>query len=321
MKQLVCSFALVALASLALASEDVGVKSKPAVPQSPGQAVPLDEQTRIILDVTRVNLLFTVTDRKGRFITDLTAEDFEVYEGKRKQNVLEFVAESDLPLRLGVLIDTSNSIRDRFRFQQEAALTFIRSVIRPGIDKALVIGFDTSPELVADLTDDIQELETAVRNLRPGGGTSLYDAIFFACRDKLAQDQPRHKYRRALIVLSDGEDNQSRYTRDQALEMAHKADVVIYAISTNITRMPSTGDKVLKYYAEETGGVTFFPFKVEDLEQSFENIANEMRHQYSILYRPEPLHTDGQYHSVTVKVPKHKNVVVRARKGYYAPRL
>jgi VWFA-related protein len=294
----------------------------PVKPQEPGQPeAQLDEATRIRLDVTRVNVLFTVTDKRGRFVTDLDETGFEVIEGKKNQKILEFVRESDLPLRLGILIDTSNSIRDRFRFQQEAAVEFIRSAMRPKTDKAVVVSFDTSAELVADLTDDIGKLENSVRDLRPGGGTALYDAIFFACRDKLGLDQPRHKFRRALIILSDGDDTQSRYTRDQALEAAHKADVVIYSISTNITRVQSDGDKVLKYFANETGGLTFFPFKVEDLAQSFENIANEMRHQYSILYRPEPLRTDGQYHEVDIRVKNRKDFVVRSRKGYYAPKM
>jgi VWFA-related protein len=291
------------------------------VAQKPERVEPASEQTRIILDVTRVNMLFTVTDKKGRFVTDLGKDDFEVIEKGRRQTIQEFAAESDLPLRLGILIDTSNSIRDRFRFEQEAAITFINSVIRPRQDKAMLVSFDTSHELVADLTDDPEVLARAVRSLRPGGGTAFYDAIFYACRDKLQQDQPRHKFRRALIVLTDGEDNQSRYSRDQALEMAQKADVVIYAISTNITRTQTDGDKVLKYFTSETGGQAFFPFKVEDLEQSFENIANELRHQYNLFYRPEPLKTDGQFHEVELKVKGRGNLVVRARKGYYAPKL
>ena len=250
------------------------------------------------MDVTRVNLLFTVTDRKGRFVTDLAKEDFDIIEGKKPQVIQEFTAESDLPLRLGILIDTSNSIRDRFKFEQEAAISFINNVIRTNQDKGLVVSFDTSAELVADLQTDTEKLVTAVRNLRPGGGTALYDAIFFACRDKLSQDQPRHKFRRAIVIVSDGDDNQSNYTRDQALEMAQKADVVLYAISTNRSGMEQEGDKVLKYYASETGGRAFFPFQVEDMEQSFENIANELRHQYNISYRPEPLKTDGLFHLV-----------------------
>ena len=280
-----------------------------------------DERTRILVDVTRVNMLFTVTDKKGRFITDLTKDDFEVIENKKQQVIQEFTSESDLPLRLAILIDTSNSIRERFKFEQEAAVNFINSVVRPRQDRAMVVSFDTSAELRADLIDDTQKLDKAVRDLRPGGGTALYDAIFYASRDKLQQDQPRHKFRRAIILMSDGEDNQSRVTRDQALEMAQKADAVIYCISTNISRITTDGDKVLKYFALETGGQAFFPFKAEDLEQSFENIANELRHQYNIFYRPEPLKTDGLYHPVALRVKARKDVVVRARKGYYAPKF
>src|SRR5205807_2451871 len=173
---------------------------------------------RIVLDVSRVNLLFTVADKKGRFITDLGKDDFEILESKKPQQILEFTAETDLPLRLAVLIDSSNSIRDRFRFQQEAAVEFINSVMRPQ-DKAAVVSFDTGPELVADLTNNTGTLAKAVRDLRAGGGTALYDAVFYACKEKLMQDQPLHKFRRALILLSDGDDTQSRYSRDQALEM------------------------------------------------------------------------------------------------------
>ena len=280
-----------------------------------------DPATRIILDVTRVNMLFTVTDKKGRFVTDLVKDDFQVFENKTPQNIAEFTAETDLPLRLGILIDTSNSIRERFKFEQEAAISFIQSVVHQGHDKAMVVSFDTSAELVADLIDDTEKLQTAIRGLRPGGGTALFDAVYFACRDKLSKDQPRHKFRRAIVIVSDGDDNQSQVTRDQALEMAQKADVVIYAISTNVVRGETDGDKILKYLTAETGGQAFFPFKVEDLEQSFENIANELRHQYNVFYRPEPLKTDGMYHTVDLKVKGRKDLVVRCRKGYYAPKL
>ena len=289
--------------------------------QKPAPAPPPDDTSRIVLEVNRVNLLFTVTDKKGRFITDLTKGDFEVFENKKQQNIMQFTAESDLPLRLAILIDTSNSIRDRFRFQQEAASEFIRVALRPELDKAMIVSFDSSTELVADLTSNVQQLEKAIQDLRPGGGTALYDAVFFACRDKLMQDQPMHKFRRAMVILSDGDDNQSRYTRDQALEMAQKGDVVIYTISTNISHVPTDGDKIMKYYAAETGGVAFFPFKAEDLAQSFINVANELRHQYNVYYRPEPLVADGRYHPVSVRVHGRKDLVVHARKGYYAPSL
>jgi VWFA-related protein len=295
----------------ALASAQQPVAEKPAPIDAP--------DTRIKVDVTRVNVLFTVTDKKGRFITDLGKDDFSVTENKKAQVIQEFTAETDLPLRIAILIDTSNSIRDRFKFEQEAAIEFINSVLRPREDKAMVVSFDTAAELVADLMDDPEKLAKSIRNLRPGGGTALYDAIYFACRDRLQQDQPRHKFRRAVIIVSDGDDNQSRVTRDQALEMAQKADVVIYSISTNISKIEGDGDKVLRYLSLETGGQAFFPFKVQDLAQSFENIANELRRQYNIFYRPEPLKADGLYHSISVKVNGRKDLVVRARKGYYAP--
>jgi Ca-activated chloride channel homolog len=283
----------------------------------PAPTAELGDQT-FRLDVTRVPVLFTVADKKGHFVTDLTKDEFEVIENKKQQTILDFNGESDLPLRLAVLIDTSNSIRERFKFQQEAATNFVETVVRPVLDRAMVVSFDTSAELVADMTDDIGKLNASIGALRPGGGTALYDAIFFACKEKL-QDQPPEKFRRAMVILSDGDDNQSRYTRDQALEMAQKADVVIYTISTNITGQELDGDKILRYFAQETGGQVFFPFKASDLNQSFENIANELRHQYIVVYRPEPLKADGLYHTLDIRVKGRKDLVVRARHGYYAP--
>jgi len=285
------------------------------------QQPPSDTDPVITLDVTRVNLLFTVSDRRGRFVNNLTMDDFEVVEHKRQQKILEFAAESDLPLRIGLLVDTSNSIRDRFKFELEAASHFLETVIRKGRDRALIYSFDSQAELVQDLTDDVNLLGKKLRSLRPGGGTALYEAIYLASRDRLMQDQPRHKFRRALIVIGDGDDNASRYSRDQALEMAHRADAVVYGISTNLTKQQTMGDKTLKYFAEETGGQAFFPFKAEDLSQDFENIANELRSQYSILYRPEPLITDGQYHPILVRVRNQRALVVRSRKGYIAPKF
>jgi len=314
-------YLLVTVCGLSFLASGQSKQQAKKAPTAAGTAAPSSADARITVDVSRVNMLYTVSDKKGRFITDLDKDDFEVFENKKPQTIVEFAAESDLPLRLAILIDTSNSIRDRFHFQQEAATAFIDGTIRPEHDKAMLVSFDTSAELVSDLTGDVGELERGIENLRPGGGTSLYDAIFFACRDKLMEDQPLYKFRRAMVILSDGEDNQSRYTRDQALEMALKADVTVYTISTNITRIETDGDKVLRYFAEETGGQAFFPFKVSDLDQSFENIANELRHQYNIFYRPDPLKADGLYHSVSIRVKGHKDMIVRCRRGYYAPKF
>ena len=170
-----------------------------------------DDPTRIILDVTRVNILFTVTDKKGRFVTDLTKADFDVVENKKPQTIQQFTAESDLPLRLAVLVDTSNSIREQFRFEQQAAIRFIQSVLRPREDRIMLVSFDSAAELVSDLTDDMKKLEEGVKSMRPGGGTAFYDAIYFAAKEKLMMDQPRDKFRRAMIVISDGQDTESRH--------------------------------------------------------------------------------------------------------------
>ncbi len=307
MKLLPAAFALAGALGMVLPAQQLAPKSTTS-----------DQDTPLSVEVNRVNVLFTVTDKKGRFVTNLDRSSFEVLENKRPQRIMEFAAESDLPLRLAILVDTSNSIRDRFRFIQEAAIDFVKSVIRPQ-DKALVISFDSSAQLVSDLSNDPEKLSNLILDLRPGGATALYDAIAEACRDKLGAEQPRHKFRRAMILLSDGDDTSSNYTRDQALETAQKADVIIYTISTNITRIETDGDKVLRYLASETGGVAFFPFKVEDLSQSFENIANELRNQYALLYRPEPMKTDGTYQAINVRVKGRRDLVVHARKGYYAP--
>lgn len=294
-----------------------------AAPPAPAKAPAAQQEvdTPITFDVTRVNVLFSVSDKRGRFVTDLSREDFQVFENKKPQEVLEFTAETDLPLRIAILVDTSNSIRERFRFEQEAAIGFLNEAMRPGQDRAIIVGFDSIPEIQTELNDNLETLSTALREMRPGGGTALYDAIFYTCRDRLGKDQPLYKFRRAMVILSDGEDTQSIRTRDQALELAQKTDVVIYTISTNISRRSTTGDNVLRYLAEETGGLSFFPFKVEDLEQSFKNIANELRHQYNLYYRPEPLKTDGSYQKIDLRLLDRKNLKVRARKGYYAPRL
>jgi VWFA-related protein len=305
-------FLVVSLAALAVCGV-VGYSQSGS--QSPESA----ESAPIRAEVTRVNMLFTVTDKHGRFVTDLVKDDFQVVENKKPQRIMEFTAETDLPLRLAILIDTSASVTDRFHFQQEAAMNFINSVMRTQ-DKAVVVSFDTAAELAADLTNNTNVLENAVKHLRPGGGTSLYDAIFFACKDKLMLDQPMYKFRRAMVILSDGEDDESRHSREQALEMAQRADTVIYTISTNNSHIETEGDKVMRYFATQTGGVAFFPFEAKDLNQSFENIANELRHQYNLFYRPEPLMNDGRYHAVQIRVVKRKDLVVHARKGYYARR-
>jgi VWFA-related protein len=283
--------------------------------------VPDDTITTIRKRVDEVNVVFTVTDKREHFVKDLTENDFRVVDdNKPAQSIRSFSRQTNLPLRVGLLIDASNSVRDRFKFEQEAAIEFLNQIIRPKYDKAFVIGFDTTPEVTQDFTDSPEALSRGVRMLRAGGGTAMYDAIYFACRDKLMkEDNGVMATRRAIILLSDGEDNQSRVSREEAVEMAQRAEVIIYAISTNTSGLKLRGDKVLEHFAEQTGGKAFFPFKIEDVANAFTEISDELRSQYAIAYKPADFTADGKYRSIQI-IADNKKYHVRARKGYYAPR-
>ncbi len=271
--------------------------------------------------VDEVNVVFTVTDKRDHFVKDLTQNDFRVLDDKKPAvSIQSFGRETNLPLRVGLLIDASNSVRDRFKFEQEAAIEFLNQIVRPRYDKAFVIGFDTTPEVTQDFTDSAEALSHGVRMLRPGGGTAMYDAIYYACREKLmGVDKGVIASRRAIILLSDGEDNQSRVSREEAIEMAQRAEVIVYTISTNTSGLVSRGDKILKHFAEETGGKAFFPFKIEDVANAFTEISDELRSQYAISYKPADFLADGKYRSIEI-LADNKKYHVRARKGYYAPR-
>jgi|SRR5271166_4766145 len=281
---------------------------------------PDDTLTIIRKRVDEVNVVFTVTDKRGHYVKDLTQSDFRVYDdNKPAESVRSFSRETNLPLRVGLLIDASNSVRDRFKFEQEAAIEFLNQIIRRTSDKALVIGFDTTPEVTQDMSDDTEALSHGVRMLRPGGGTAMYDAIYFACRDKLMQDKSTGATRRAIILLSDGEDNQSRVSREEAVEMAQRAEVIIYAISTNTSGLKLRGDKIMEHFAEETGGKAFFPFKIQDVSNAFSEISDELRSQYDVSYKPAEFEANGKYRKIEI-LADNKKYKVRARKGYYAPR-
>ena len=193
-----------------------------------------DKPFNIVVPVNEVNVVFTVTDKHNHYVKDLKETDFRILDNsKPPANVRNFASETNLPLRVGLLVDASNSIRDRFRFEQQAAIEFLNQIVHPDRDQAFVIGFDTTPEITQDFTNNPEKLAAGVRMLRPGGGTALYDAVYGACHDKLIKTQSnRGGLRRAIILLSDGEDNQSRVTRDDAIEEAQRAEVIVYTIST-----------------------------------------------------------------------------------------
>jgi VWFA-related protein len=267
-----------------------------------------------------VNVVFTVMDKKGRHITDLKQNDFRVLDdNKPPEQIRSFQAETNLPLLVGLLIDASNSVRDRFKFEQESAIEFLNQTIHPGKDQAFVIGFDVTPEVTQDFTDKTEALAHGVHDLRPGGGTALYDAIYYACRDKLLKTAKGLTVRRAIILLSDGDDNQSHVTREEAIEMAQRAEAIIYAISTNVSGTKGQGDKVLERIADATGGHAFFPFQLREVANAFAEIQDELRSQYAISYRPAELKHDGHYRTIEIVANDRKNLRVRARRGWYAP--
>jgi len=280
-----------------------------------------DKPFNIVVPVNEVNVVFTVTDKHNHYVKDLKETDFRILDNnKPPANVRNFASETNLPLRVGLLVDASNSIRDRFRFEQQAAIEFLSQTVHPDRDQAFVIGFDTTPEITQDFTNNPEKLASGVRMLRPGGGTALYDAVYGACHDKLIKVQSnRGALRRAIILLSDGEDNQSRVTRDDAIEEAQRAEVIVYTISTNVSGTKSRGDKILEAIASATGGRAFFPFKIEEVSDAFSQIQEELRSQYAISYKPADFSADGKYRSIDIEA-LNKKYKVRSRKGYFAPR-
>jgi Ca-activated chloride channel homolog len=297
---------------------------------SPGVALPAassytasdstDPLLTIKKRVDEVNVLFIATDRRGKFVRNLTQGDFAILDDhKPPQSIVNFRRETDLPLELGLLVDTSGSVRSRFDFEQEAATSFLEHTLRPHFDRAFVMGFNGRGQITQDFTDNVTLLQTGVQKLHAGGGTALYDAIYRACKDRLLKDKSDRPIRRAIIIVSDGEDNQSEYSRGQAIEMAQRAEVLIYAISTDDSGLVLRGDKTLQLLADATGGRAFFPFKMKDIKNSFAAIEDELRSQYVVSYRPADFDADGRYRSIEITALK-KDLQVRARKGYFAPR-
>jgi VWFA-related protein len=291
-----------------------------AKPGTPASTVQTPTNPVIIpIHVYLVNVPLTVTDKKGRLVITMTKDDFSLSEDNTPQTIQYFSRETDLALRIGLLIDTSNSIRDRLRFEQQAATDFLTDIIRRGKDQAFVEGFDVEPQVVQDYTDNVEKLSSAIRGLQAGGVTSLYDAIYFSCKEKLLFFPPPEPYlRRMIIVISDGEDNRSEHTREEALAMAQRAEVTIFAISTNRSGSEQRGDKILKYLAEQTGGRAYFPFEASDLAEAFRAIGSDLRTQYLLSYTSTNTARDGTFRTISI-LPVNKSLHVQAKTGYFAP--
>jgi VWFA-related protein len=309
----------------------------PTVPQTT-QAAPKQQQTptptlqprdeseppppatgKITAFAREVSLTFSVTDSKGHFITNLQQQNFGLLDDQRPpERVVHFRQLSNLPLRVGLMIDTSNSIRSRFQFEQDAAGQFLLQILRPA-DRAFVEGFDVQTDIAQDYTNRIDLLDTGVHKLRPGGGTSLFDSLYKTCRDQmltLKDDQP---VRRAIVLLSDGDDDYSRAHEADAIKMCQRAETIVYTISTNVGPSKDKGDDVLQQIADATGGRAFFPTKIEDIAIGFSNIEQELRSQYSLEYVPADFKQDGSFRTIYL-VSLDQRYQVHARKGYFAPR-
>jgi VWFA-related protein len=276
--------------------------------------------------VSEVHLVFTVTDKHGHYIKDLKQSDFKILDdGKPPEEILSFHSETDLPLRIGLLIDTSQSVRNRFKFEQEAATEFLNQTIRRNYDQAFVIGFALKPEVTQDFSDDTEKLSGGIRRLRPGSLTAMYDAVYYACRDKLLKQPQTGPVRYAIILLSDGVDNSSNVTRERAIEMAQQAEVAVYTISTDPTRSGGHGRKNLERIADATGGRPYVPRQITEVAEAFASIQEELRSQYAVSYKPEAFKLDSHYRTIEVQAHDRKGLYIRSRKGYrilernYAP--
>jgi VWFA-related protein len=320
MRRLLIGLVVVFTLSSIVIAQRAPQQSLPSVPPGGATASKALEDQTISVEVNLVNILFTVADRRGKFVTNLKKEDFRVFEDDRLQGITNFSSESNLPLTIALLVDTSGSIRDKLRFEVEAAIEFFYSTLQRGKDKALVIAFDSGVGLLQDFTDDPEKLANEIRQIRAGGGTALYDAVYLAVNQKLSGQDGR----RVVILISDGDDNSSRVSLTETLEAAQRNDVTAYAISTNSaaffgSREQERGDKTLKKLAEETGGKAFFPLKIQDLSSSFLDIHDELRSQYQIGYRPTNARMDGTFRRIRVDI-SDKRFKARAKTGYYMPK-
>ena len=293
----------------------------PAAQQPGAPSLPSPEQPTetIKVQVNEVNLIFTVTDKRGKFITGLKRENFGLLDdGRPPLAVLRFTQQTNLPLRVGIMLDTSSSIRQRFQFEQDSAIEFLLQILHLN-DRAFVEGFDIETDVAQDFTNNVDLLNQGIRRLRPGGGTALFDALYKTCKDQMLPLQETGAVRRALILVSDGDDNYSRVEESDAIKMCQRADTIVYSISTNISPSKDKGDDVLKAISEATGGQAFYPIKLEDVAVGFRNVEEELRSQYHLVYRPANLKMDGSFRTIYLQT-NDKRYQVRAQKGYFSPR-
>jgi VWFA-related protein len=266
-------------------------------------------------------MYFAATDH-GKAVTGLNLSDIQIRDDSQPpEAILGFHNVTQLPLRIGLLIDMSNSVIDRFSFEQGAASRFLE-VATDENDLALVIGFNCSVLLVQDFTLDQALTTRAITQLAPGGGgTAVWEAVAFAA-DKLASHPETQPVARVLVVISDGDDNSSTVSLQQAIWTAQRGEVAIYTVSTREGSSASLGDRALKTLSEQTGGATFRPGTLRDLTRSLADLQQVLRGRYLVYYQPASPQTDGRFHAVDIKAEKNgRKLKIFARKGYYASAL
>jgi len=311
---------------------------------------------KIKVKVEVVNVPVTVLDKRGMPVIDLTQNDFKVYEDGQPQSIRYFSSETMPPLRIGLLVDTSNSARFELKFEKDAAAEFAYTMLR-GLNsrnKIFLETFDATSAIVQDFTSNPDEINDKIRDLKAGGGKALYDAVYEACRHEIMKAGPREQTRRVLILISDGADVQSKHSLDEAISMAHRAETAIYTIGNTAYGFANPNAKYLEQLADNTGGAAFFPErkspgtgyltgylshgqfdnletnkglgaetgiynaqKMIALADSLESIRRQLTNQYLIGYTPADSKLDGSYRKIRV-VARAKNVTVRYKPGYFA---
>lgn len=322
-------FASLSIVFLGLSLAFVSSAQNPQPPQNRPTPTPTPNQDRPeIIDIRRVRLPITVTDKKKQFVSGLTQNDFLVLEDKIPQTIDSFTSEenNNLPLYVAVLMDTSPSTAAKLKFEQESAMNFIQTVVRPRRDRVLFATFDHEVTLRQDFTDRLELLDKAVYAVKKTGQqTALWDAIWQFCDQKMRSVPGR----RVMVVITDGDDTYSRADINDAIDIAQRTETTVFAISTKAGLLSTvvgveagtvkgSGDKALDRLSDETGGTAFFTGDMLSLERSLNTIAKELRAQYLITYRPTNDKYDGSYRRVEVKLTNRDGLKLRTKKGYKA---
>ncbi len=332
-------------------------KTVPAVSAPLQDATAQAEPTTVRVRVEIVDVPVTVLDKLGRPVINLTKDDFRIYEDNVQQTIKYFSREMRQPLRIGLILDTSNSARPALEFEKDAASEFVFNMLKGRSSKHQIFlqTFDATSSIIQDFTSDPEQLNEKIRTLKAGGGKALYDAIYFACRERMLPRSPSESSRRVLVLLSDGRDVQSEHTLEEAVSMARRSETIIYTIGITAYGFHNPGNPILDELATATGGASYYPrgetpgtdlatghlsqgqigetsqnkglgastgiysaTRLMQLADSLESIGRELNEQYSIQYTPLNDRADGTFRTIRVEA-RRKGLQIRARTGYFAP--